>query len=88
MEDAEQQDVLHQQPVGHQGRGDAGRQQHLRQGVGHVLPAAAHVQLLQLTADGRHVGLTQPEGNGDLCEKHLSIWIGDPNTTLLEVVIQ
>lgn len=60
MEDTDEQNVLHQQSVGHQGRGDAGCQQHLRQGVVHVLPAAAHVQLLYLTTDGRHVGLAQP----------------------------
>ena len=60
MEDADKQDVLHQESVRHQWRGDAGCEQHLRQGVIHVLPAAAHVELLQLTADGRHVGLTQP----------------------------
>lgn len=83
MEDADQQDVLHQQPVRHQARGDAGRQQHLRQGVVHVLPAAAHVQLFQLTADGRHVGLTQPEEDGDLCEK----LVIHSNTTLVEVTI-
>lgn len=29
------------------------------QAVVHVFSAAAHVQLLQLTTDGRHVGLTQ-----------------------------
>lgn len=61
VEDADEQDVLHQQPVGHQGRCDAGGEQHLSQRVVHVLPAGAHVQLLQLTTDGRHVGLTQPE---------------------------
>lgn len=59
VEDADEQDMFHQQSVGHQGWGDAGREQHLREGVVHVFSAAAHVQLLQLTADGRHVGLAE-----------------------------
>lgn len=61
VQDADEQDVLHQQPVGHQGRCDAGGEQHLSQRVVHILPAAAHVQLLQLTTDGRHVRLAQPD---------------------------
>lgn len=63
MQDADEEDVFHQQPVRHQCRGDAGCQQHLRQGVVHVLPAAAHVQLLQLTTHVRHIRLTQPIKN-------------------------
>lgn len=63
VDDADEQDVFHQQSVGHQGWCDAGGEQHLSEGVVHVLPAAAHVQLLQLTTDGRHVGLTQSDGN-------------------------
>lgn len=61
VEDADEQDMFHQQSVGHQGWGDAGCKQHLREGVVHVFSAAAHVQLLQLTTDGCHVGLTQSE---------------------------
>lgn len=60
MQDADEEDVFHQQSVRHQCWGDAGCQQHLRQGVIHVLPAGAHVQLLQLTADIGHIWLTQP----------------------------
>lgn len=60
VKDADEEDVFHQQSVRHQCRGDTGCQQHLRQGVVHVLPAGVHVQLLQLTADVRHVWLTQP----------------------------
>lgn len=60
MQDADEEDVFHQQSVRHQCRGDASCQQHLCQGVVHVLPAGAHVELLQLTTDVRHIRLTQP----------------------------
>lgn len=60
VEDADQEHVFHHQPAGHgHGRG-AGAEQGARQGVAHVLPAVGHVQLLQLSTDGGHVGLAQP----------------------------
>lgn len=60
VKNADQEDMLHHQPGGHGRVRGARAQEDARQSVIHVLPAVAHVQLLQLATDGGQVRLTQP----------------------------
>lgn len=62
MKDADQKDVLHQEPCRHGNCSNTGVHENVCQSVVHVLPAVGHVELLHLSTDGGQIWFTQPMG--------------------------